>query len=56
MRRDLKDKNIRKIYKKSGSYCVTIPIEIVKELKIKKGQKVVIKKRGNEIIITDWKK
>lgn len=56
MRRKLQDKSIRKIYKKSGSYGVTIPIEIAKELKIKKGQKVVVKRRGNEIVITDWKK
>lgn len=56
MRRELKDKSIRKIYKKSGSYCVTIPMEIAKELNIKKGQKVVLKKRGKDIIITDWKK
>jgi bifunctional DNA-binding transcriptional regulator/antitoxin component of YhaV-PrlF toxin-antitoxin module len=56
MRRKLEDKNIRKIYKKSDSYAVTIPIEIVRELKIKKGQKVVIKRSGKDIIITDWKK
>ena len=55
MRRELKDKNIRKIYKKSNSYGLTIPIEIVKELKIKEGQKVVVKKRGSGILITDWK-
>lgn len=54
MRRDLKDKNIRKVYKKSGSYCITIPIEIIKDLKIREGQKLVVKKRGKGILITDW--
>lgn len=54
MRRKLKDKNIRKVYKKSGSYAVTIPMEIIKELKIKEGQKVVVKKRGEGILIVDW--
>jgi antitoxin component of MazEF toxin-antitoxin module len=53
--RKLVDKNIRKIYKKSGSYGVTIPIEIVKDFKIKEGQKVVVKAKGKNIIISDWK-
>ncbi len=56
MRRKLEDKNVRKIYKKSDSYAVTIPIEIVRELKIKKGQKVVVQRKGKNIVITDWKK
>ncbi len=56
MRRDLVDKSIRKIYKKSGSYALTIPIEIIKDLKIKNGQKVVVKKKGKDIVISDWEK
>ena len=31
MRQKLVNKSIRKIYKKSGSYGVTIPMEIVKK-------------------------
>ena len=56
MRRKLEEKNIRKIYKKSGSYAVTLPIEVIREFKIKEGQKVVVKKYGKGILITDWKK
>ncbi|MCX6761255.1 MAG: AbrB/MazE/SpoVT family DNA-binding domain-containing protein [Candidatus Moranbacteria bacterium] len=56
MRRKLADKSIRKIYKKSGSYGVTIPIEIIKDFKIKEGQKVVVKASGKSIVIVDWKK
>ena len=56
MRRKLGDRSTRKISKIGNSYAVTIPIEIARELKIRKGQKVVVKKRGNEIVITDWKK
>lgn len=56
MRRKLKNKNIRKIFKSGSSYAVTLPIEIVRELKIKERQKVVVKKRGKGILITDWKK
>lgn len=55
MRRKLIDKSIRKVYKKSGSYGITIPIEIVKEMKIKEGQRVVVKAKGKSIVIIDWK-
>lgn len=55
-RRKLEDKNIRKILRNGDSYAITIPIEIVKELKWKEKQKVVVKKRGKRIIIIDWKK
>ena len=55
-RRRLKDKNIRKIFKSGDSYAVTIPIEIVRELKWREKQKVVVKKRGKGVIITDWTK
>jgi antitoxin component of MazEF toxin-antitoxin module len=53
--RKLVDKNIRKIYKKSGSYALTIPIEIVKALNMKEGQKVAVTIKGKNIVITDWK-
>ncbi|NTW27237.1 MAG: AbrB/MazE/SpoVT family DNA-binding domain-containing protein [Candidatus Moranbacteria bacterium] len=50
------NENIRKITKTgSGSYCVIIPKEMIKELNWKERQKVVIKKSGKEIIIKDWK-
>jgi len=55
-RRKTRDKNIRKIFKSGSSYAVTIPIEIVKKLRIKKGQKVVVGDRGKKIVIEDWKK
>jgi len=53
----MEDKNIRKLTKVGGkSIGVTLPIEIIREFKWKEKQKVVVKKRGNSIIITDWKK
>ncbi|MDP2736225.1 MAG: AbrB/MazE/SpoVT family DNA-binding domain-containing protein [bacterium] len=55
MRRKLGEKSIRKIFKSGKSYAVTLPIEIVRELKIKEKQKVVVKRRGKGILITDWK-
>lgn len=55
MRRKLEDKNIRKIIKSGDSYAVTLPIEMVRELKWREKQKVTIRKRGENIIISDWK-
>lgn len=55
MRRKLKDKSIRKIQRSGDSYAVTIPIEIINELKWKEKQRVVVKKRGAGVTITDWK-
>ena len=51
------NRNTRKITKIGGkSYAVTLPIEIIRELNWKERQKVVVKKQGSKIIITDWKK
>ncbi len=55
MRRKLEDKNIRKILRNGNSYAVTIPMEIMKALKWREKQKVMVKKRGEKIIIKDWK-
>lgn len=53
----LKNKNIRKLLKLGEtSLAVTLPVEIVEELKWKKKQKVVVKKDKKRIIISDWKK
>ncbi len=55
-RRNLKDRNIRKIFKSSRSYVITLPIEVVKNLGWKEKQKIIIRQRGKKIIIEDWKK
>ncbi len=56
-RRSLKDRNIRKLTKTGGgSISVTLPIELVCELKWRDKQKVVVKKRGGKLVIEDWKK
>lgn len=52
-----KNKNIRKITKLGGSsYAVTIPISIMRKLKWRERQKVVVKLRGKKITIQDWEK
>lgn len=51
-----KDKNIRKLTRVGrGSISVTIPVEMIKELKWKERQKVVLSLHGEKITIQDWK-
>jgi antitoxin component of MazEF toxin-antitoxin module len=55
--RKLKDKNIRNLTRVGrGSISVTIPVEMVKELKWKERQKVVLSLKGKKITIEDWPK
>lgn len=54
-----KDKNIRKLTRmgtRGTSMGLTLPIEIVKKLGWKEKQKVIVKLKGKNIIIKDWKK
>lgn len=54
-RRKLNEKNIRKLSRiGNSSLGVTLPIEILRELKWREGQKLVAKKRGKGIMIVDW--
>lgn len=57
-RRKLEQRNIRKIQQSRGSYFVSIPIEIVRAMKLKEREKVVFEydKRNKIIKIKDWKK
>lgn len=48
---------IRKVVKNGrNSYYVNLPKPIVKALRIKERQKLVVGRRGKTIIIKDWKK
>ncbi len=56
-RRKLKDRNIRKLSKRTnGTYALTLPIELIRELKWRDKQKLVVEKADKKIIIKDWKK
>ena len=48
--------NQRKISKVGGgdSYSVTLPIQYMRELGWREGQKVTVKKRGKKLIIEDY--
>ena len=51
----LTNKNIRKITKTgSGSYYVIIPKQMIKNLKWKERQNVVVKQIGKSLKIEDW--
>ena len=54
MKRTIENRNVRKLYKHSSSYAVTIPVEIIRALRWQERQKVVFKKQGKKIIIEDW--
>lgn len=50
-------KYIRKVVRQGKrSLSINIPADIADELKIRERQKLVIKRSGNKIIITDWQK
>ena len=56
-RRKLSERNVRKLLKNSGgSIQITLPIEFIRELKWRDGQKVTVQKVGNRLIIEDWVK
>ena len=55
--RKSQDKNIRKLaHIGRQSIGLTLPIEMVRELGWRERQKVVVKKSGDKLIISDWKK
>ncbi len=51
----MSNQEIRKIGKNSqGTYYVSLPKDLVKELKFREKQKVVVSKSGKGILIVDW--
>ncbi len=49
--------DIRKVAVVGGkTYCVTVPLGMIKELGWRKGQKVKVRLYGKKIIIEDWEK
>lgn len=54
-RRKINNRDIRKLTKLGGqSIAVTIPIDIIRELKWQERQKVTVRKSGKKLIIEDW--
>jgi hypothetical protein len=40
---------------KTGTYSISLPIGLIRELKWQNRQKVTVTKRGDKLIIEDWK-
>ena len=57
-RRKLSEKHIRKLTRMGGgrSFGITLAIEMIRDLKWRERQKVVVKKVGKRIIVEDWKR
>ncbi len=57
-RRKLEENNIRKLTRSGGgkSIGLTLPIELVRELKWKERQKVIVKRVRGGVLVKDWRK
>ncbi|OGH78785.1 MAG: hypothetical protein A2469_03780 [Candidatus Magasanikbacteria bacterium RIFOXYC2_FULL_40_16] len=55
-RQRINKEQIRKIQNSKGSYFVSLPIDKVRELGWRNGQRIIIAKQGSKLIITDWKR
>jgi len=54
-RRKVQERHVRKLIRLGhGSLAVTIPIEDLRTLGWREGQKVNVRRRGQQITITDW--
>lgn len=38
----------------TGTYSITIPISLVRELQWQSGQKLVVTKQGRKLTVADW--
>ncbi len=47
-------RKLQRTGEKGGSYMVTLPKELIEQLKWRKGQKVVVSRVGEKLIIEDW--
>ena len=54
--RKIINRSIRKIFKSGNSYAITLPVDLVKELGWKETQKLVVRKKGDGLVVSDWEK
>lgn len=53
-----KNTEVRKLQRTGedgGSYTLTLPRDLVEELKWRKGQKLTVTREGKRLIVQDWK-
>ena len=54
-RRIIEERNIRNITRNnSGTYSISLPIEFIRSLGWRERQKVIVRRRGKQLIIEDW--
>ena len=53
-RRKIEERAIRTIQRSKGTYSISLPIEVVRALKWRERQKVVVTKHGRGMRIIDW--
>jgi hypothetical protein len=39
---------------RTGTYSISLPIELIRSLKWQQGQKLIVSKRGKNLVIEDW--
>ena len=56
--RKIEQQHIRKVSKVAGGrvFALTLPVALVRALGWREHQKVVVKQKGQSLIIRDWKK
>lgn len=54
--RDSEEREVRKLGKSGDSVGLTVPIELLRDLGWRVKQKVTVRKWGNKLLISDWKK
>lgn len=46
---------IRNLTKNStGTYQISVPIKLIRQLRWQQGQQLVVKKQGDKLVIQDW--
>jgi len=54
--RKIEEQNIRKLFKSNSSYAITLPISEIRKLGWQDNQKLIVTRKGNELVIKDWNK
>lgn len=40
---------------RTGTYSISLPIELIRQLNWQQGQKLTVSKKGKTLVIEDWK-
>lgn len=52
--RKIENQEVRKLFKHNQSYALTLPIAEIRSLGWQEKQKLVVKRQGKKLIISDW--